>query len=116
MRLDRNNGGQGKYAIVNMRKLREMTTHEKDPFGRLGNELRTALDILERRGILEYGEEDSKEEFFVIKLKDRFAAVALNAYAAALSGEKLFDIDYAADIRELAGRAGESSPWCKTPD
>lgn len=69
MKLDRNinDDGGGKYAIVNMRKLRDL-----------------------------------------------YAQHALNAYgeAAEIAG----DDEYAAEIWEMAHRAGPSSPFCKNPD
>lgn len=53
------------------------------------------------------------DEFFVIKLKDRHAAIALRAYAASVAD---FDPEFAAEISDLADRAGPNSPFCKEPD
>lgn len=115
MRLDRNEsrtwkGMQvGKYALLNLRKLfnPEFSSYEK-------TEISNAIDILERKGILEWGLKGNKDEFFVIKLRDEFGQGALVEYANAASamGEKA----YAMDILELAERAGPKSPFCKRPD
>lgn len=87
MRLLRNvtADGKGKYAIINWRK-----------------------------NTVEFGLPNTEEEFFVIKLKDRFALPALLAYAKAVREDG--DYEYAADIIALANRAGSNSLWCKWPD
>ncbi len=114
MKLDRNildNAGQGKYALIKLRELenyREQTT-----FGEIDPAVVAALDLLEKRGILDRGVVETESEFFVIRLKDRYARAALDAYAAAA-----FEIDpeWAEEVRTLARRAGSASPWCKDPD
>lgn len=62
-------------------------------------------------------EDDDKpgdlNEFFAIKLKDRNSEAALLAYAAAIEPR---DPEFAADVRELAARAGPNHPACKDPD
>jgi len=87
MRLERNINadGFGKYSLVN---------HKKD-------------------GELEHGMPGTKDEFFVIKLKDLHAKAALLAYA---KSAEFYDSEYAADIRDLAARAGRDNVWCKFPD
>ena len=55
----------------------------------------------------------SDEEFFVIKLKDRFSQAALRAYAEAA---REFDPEYAGEVDELADRAGPNHRLCKLPD
>lgn len=87
MKLDRNinSDGRGKY--------------------RLWNQRRQAWD--DDCGVGE------PNEFFVIKLKDRHAQVALDAYADSVERA---DPEYAAEVRDLADRAGERSLFCKEPD
>lgn len=53
------------------------------------------------------------DEFFVIKLKDRHSEAALRAYAGSIRSS---DPEFAAEVDELAGRAGKNSPFCKDPD
>jgi len=57
------------------------------------------------------GEEN---EHFVLMLKDKYARAALLAYARAATEDG--DHEYAADVTELADRAGECHPKCKRPD
>jgi len=66
-----------------------------------------------RRNTVEWGEPMSSQEFFVIKLKDKHAEAALLAYAESVQKE---DPEFASEIKELASRAGENNPWCKSPD
>lgn len=54
-----------------------------------------------------------ENEFFVIKLKDVNASVALHAYA---NSAQAFDPEYARQVKELAARAGLNHPACKIPD
>lgn len=96
MRLDRNTteDGQGKYAVIKMRKFREMTNPNNDKFGRVRQELLTAMDVLRSRGVLA-----APDEFFVLMLKDKNTAPALLAYAreAAIS-----DLEYGQAVQDLA--------------
>jgi len=117
MKLDRNEKGRGKYAVVNLRKLETELTAWKAAGG--NGEMTTrivesTLDFLHKNGILGYGEPGTQDEFFVLKLKDRFAGAALEEYAtvARRGGEP----EYADDVKELADRAGAKSLWSKTPD
>lgn len=98
MKLDRNinKDGRGKYALI---KLRQTTVL----FQGLGVEvLRDAVD---------FGN-TPVTDFFVIRLKDKFAAPALKAYADAARAE---DPEYAAEIDELATLAAEN-PNKRMPD
>lgn len=107
MKLDRNDNpsGIGKYAVVNMRRLRA-----------LGDDLEALalkrLGELETLGVIDRGAKGDEDEFFVIKLKDRNAAAALYAYAASAA---LTDAEYAREIGDLADRA-KNHPSLKTPD
>ena len=62
---------------------------------------------------VEHGKPNTEHEFFVIKLKDRHAKSALEAYAKSVEPT---DEQYAWQIYELAERAGVDNPWCKDPD
>jgi len=86
MRLERSVSpdNKGKFAIINLHK-----------------------------NTIEWGPPGSREEFFVIKLKDKYAAEALEAYAKAAEQD---DPEYAADVRGLVLRAGPNNPHCKRPD
>lgn len=99
MRLDRNIKGSGKYALVRVRKL---TPHGRD-----------ILDQMVTAKVADMGTAGDEDEFFAIKLKDKYAQAALLAYAKAAAAD---DPEYAADVRELAARAGPASRWCKKPD
>lgn len=108
MKLDRNKSdGDGKYAVISMRKVRELTGAQADL-------VLVALTTLRSLGVLNDGKSWTEDEFFVMMLKDRFAQGALVSYG--MSAEMFGDHEYAEEIEELAKRAGPSSPWCKTPD
>lgn len=85
MRLVRNTSADGrcKYAIIDNRTGEKVEAKVGDP-----------------------------EEFFVLKLKDEFAAEALRAYAEAAF---MFDREYAGEVFDLAERA-EKMPNRKRPD
>ena len=89
MKLYRNGNpnGRGKYGIVDLRE---------DPYKKI-----------------EFGLPGTKEEFFVIKLKDKHSKAALLAYA---ESAEFYDKEFAEEVRELAARAGRDNPWCKDPD
>lgn len=74
-------------------------------------------------GLLEYyvipveavdeGMRGSIDEFFVIRLRDRNALPALEAYAASI---KPTDPEFAEEVYILAARSGHFNPFCKDPD
>lgn len=103
MKLDRNSG-LGKYALINLREL---------PIDEGCDENEISFEVYNNPDSVQMGPVGSPDEFFVIKLKDRFAQAALNAYADA--AEKI-DPEYAEEIRQLAKRSGPSHPNCKFPD
>ena len=71
----------------------------------------------EKNDHVEHGLPNTENEFFVIKLKDKHAQAALNAYVESILDDfDYVDNEYAKDIKELADRSGEDSPWCKAPD
>lgn len=107
MRLDRTlRNGAGKYALIKVRAI--TACDQKDRHA-----IDEALALLDRLGILDLG--DAPEtEFFVIRLKDKYAGGALFTYAGyALSDG---EIEYGQDVMSLAKRAGSNSPLCKKPD
>jgi hypothetical protein len=111
MKLDRNiktNDGRGKYALLLLRKL---ALYQGDqPFAH--NEVEKAIDVLDQAGIIDWGVVGTKSEFFLTRLKDRYAAPSLHAYASAAEAD---DPEWAAEVRELAKRA-EVSLWQQEPD
>lgn len=86
VKMDRNKNpnGKGKYALLNLRK-----------------------------NTIEWGCVGDEDEFFVVKLKDKHAKAALEAYAKSIVDE---DQEFAGEVMELAMRAGADSPYCKAPD
>lgn len=110
MKMDRNvnDDGMGKYAVVNLRKFNAMTEGSEQR-----REVRIALEALQSAGVLELGCVGEPDEFFLIKLKDRFAAPALLAYAEAIDGD---DSEFAGEVRDMAMRSGTHNPHCKMPD
>ena len=104
MKLDRNlnKDGIGKYALINLRKV----PNEEN------TDISNALFILDKAGVIEWGIPGYDDEFFVIKLKDIFAARALYAYSDMASG---FDIEWAKEVARLA-QVAEVHPNKKFPD
>jgi hypothetical protein len=98
----------GKYGVVRMQKLPD------DPGRRADVDF--ALRTLEANGMLEWGDPGTENEFFVIMLKDIYAAAALKAYATEIINDVFGDSEYADDVLHLAKRAGPDSRWCKKPD
>ena|SRR3990167_11443123 len=114
MKLDRNINadGLGKYAILNLRRLGSFID-TADPFADVAEPIATALKTLEKAGILDWGRQGSESEFFLIKLKDKYAQAGLAAYAREAVVD---DPEYGGEIWEMARRAGPASPFCKKPD
>ena len=103
MKLDRtiNNDGKGKYALLRLRR-------QANP---ISPELMECAEKLKAAGLLEFND-NPESDFFVIKLKDKYAAPALGAYAAAALRD---DPEYAEEIFTLAGMAA-AHPNQKLPD
>ncbi len=115
MKLDRNiNGdGRGKYGLILNRKLAEITNH--DGSGRAANKLaavREAIAALEAHGVIDWGD-TVDTEFFVIRLRDRYACATLHEYAI---GAVVDDSEYAKEVRMLADRSGFRHPHPQVPD
>lgn len=113
MKLDRNSnsGGRGKYALLKLRKFDEFT--EQGAFGKVAKPIADAINVLEKAGILDWGIEGSESEFFVMRLKDKYAGRALYQYAINAYPD---NYEYAAEVMALSKRAGTNSPFCKKPD
>ncbi len=116
MKLDRNVTGQNKYWLIKNRHLQALlanpvTSPEMET--RMGD-LRAAIQTLEQHGLIERGEPETENEFFVIKLRDAFAEGALIHYShtAMIAGEQ----EYARDVIDLSYRSGQHSAFCKRPD
>jgi hypothetical protein len=111
MKLDRNipsNEGRGKYALLLLRKLPASGARTS-----WAAPIWDAIRLLEREGVIDWGNHGSESEFFVMRLKDRYAGAGLDGYANAAS---LDDLEYAEEVREMANRAGPYHPACKNPD
>ena len=108
MRLIRNitHDRRGKYGVIRMQKLPDEPGRRAD--------VDFALRTLETNGMLEWGDPGTENEFFVIMLKDIYAAAALKAYAMAVLNDG--DEKYDDEVLQLAKRAGPNSSRCKKPD
>lgn len=110
MKLDRNiegNEGRGKYALLKMREIpAALSTLRAD-------DIKQAIERLEDMDVLDWGTKGSESEFFVIRLKDKYAEAALLAYARAAAQD---NPEWAEQVAEMASRAGEHHPDCKQPD
>lgn len=111
MKLVRNESrdGSGKYMLVLTRKLdqfRPDSITESSP-------VLDAIGMLIEEGVIDDSAPESEGEFFVIRLRDKYAKAALEAYAFVAERD---DPEYAHEVRELANRAGPSSPFMKRPD
>jgi hypothetical protein len=105
MKLDRNINptGKGKYALINLRKI------PGDP--------RTPEDLAEaikrNPDSVEFGIVGQPDEFWLIKLRDKYAHAALSAYADAAEAD---NPEYASQVREMLSRCGKNNPYYKKPD
>jgi len=98
--------GRGKYALVKLREVERLT----DKFAL--HPVKHALEVLADHGVLDLGDTHDTD-FFVIRIKDEFAAPALAAYAigAVAKGE----VVYGQDVMALASEAA-THPNKHTPD
>lgn len=104
MKLDRNinKDGRGKYALINLRET-SMT---------LGELNQVFIDHVQNGAMaIDFGVA-ADTEFFVIRLKDKYAAAALGAYAMAAFED---DPEYALEVMNLAKTAAEH-PRKRMPD
>lgn len=111
MQMDRNlnEDGRGKYALVLLRSL--LNYVGSGPFDGHAPNIQAALDTLRDAGALDLGN-STDTEFFVIRLKDRSAEAALNAYA---TDAAQYDQEWAREVFALADKA-KHHPCKKTPD
>lgn len=116
MKLDRSTNGDnhGKYGLINNRRLLEILAWDGGEGEALDRQaVEDAVALLERLRVLDWGSPGTASEFFVVKLRDRFAGVTLDSYAHAA---RMVDREYAAGVQDLADRAGPHSKFCKLPD
>lgn len=113
MKLDRNSNdeGIGKYALLKLRKLEDFRD-PTDPFLELAPEIDAAVRLLAMNDIIDWGA-TPETEFFVIRLKDKYAMYALDTYARQARHD---DVEYGNEVMRLAERAGPNHPNCKAPD
>lgn len=119
MKLDRNinPGGMGKYALIKLREAPEV--FHSDPECQCLAVPRYAIDFGNING------DDPGRDFFVIRMKDRFAGPALRAYAHAISDylaslplddpQRLELVEYHHEIIHLAEAAHRNKAQ-RTPD
>ena len=107
MKLDRSYGGAGKYAVVNLRRVLGMSDGEG-----VGKQINDAIDLLQAHGVLDFGMTPDTE-FFVIKLKDKYAGDALEAYGNAACNDR--QNEYGQEVLGLAYKAF-NHPNKKAPD
>lgn len=103
MKLDRNitSPRRGKYALI---KLRDAELYPSPPYNP-GDSVSVAAEHVD------FGDTEDTD-FFVIRLKDKYAASALRAYAEAARGD---DPEYAGEMDVLALIA-ENHPNRRMPD
>lgn len=96
MKLDRNINpdGRGKYALIKLR-LSTINRHLVDAAKAAEH------DVLVEPDAIDFGN-TADSDFFVIRIKDKYAAAALDAYAVAATKD---DPEYANQIAELAQQA-----------
>ncbi len=107
MKLDRNINpdGRGKYALINRRKLDEHDQEQVDRKAGQHQFISVPSEAVELGNTLD-------TEFFVIRVKDKYAGPALRAYEAAARQD---DPEYADEIGQMALNA-ETHPNKRKPD
>lgn len=108
MKLDRNvNGdGEGKYALILKRNLSALSDGVRP-------QAEESLRFLKSIGVLDDSRVGDDGEFFVIRLRDKYAGDALASYSMAAMHD---DVEYASEIGDMSARAGMNHPACKAPD
>ena len=111
MKLDRdsNPNGLGKYAVIHLRRLVGETIRM------VPASVRDAVKTLDDAGLIDWGKPGADDEFFLIKLRDTHAHVALQSYADSVR-QAGNDPEFADAVQALADRAGVNSAFCKNPD
>lgn len=109
MKLDRNinEDGRGKYALIHIRKLHEITACDL-----IYNPMDSRDVTLPRDSIGIGG--DPSEQFFVLKYKDEFAYQALVAYARAVmsKGQRSESEKEFTDLKEFADEIFKEADIC----
>jgi len=108
MKLDRNitNPRRGKYALIKLREADSLTPECVEAG-------RNHCNLVEvRASAVDFGGTPDTD-FFVIRLKDKYAPKALSAYAAAAADDGEFE--YAEEVMELA-RLAVTNPHRRKPD
>ena len=110
MKMDRNinPNGRGKYALLLLRKLALCEGGTT-----FNNAIEQAVQTLDEAGLIDWGIVGTDREFFLMRLKDKYAEDGLLAYAKAAAVD---DLEYAGEVQDMANRAGTNSPFCKRPD
>lgn len=108
------NGGRGKYALLLLRKLTEYD--DGKTFGGVSPKIAAALQVLEDAGIVDWGIVGTESEFFVMRLKDKYAYGGMVGYIREVEAGPFIDREYAAALRDMALRSGPHSKFCKEPD
>lgn len=103
MKLDRNitTPRRGKYALIKLREVKTVSGQNGD---------NSHITIRPHHAV-DFGDTASTD-FFVIRLKDKYAAPALAAYAMAAYED---DPEYAMEVLNLSKQAAEN-PHRKRPD
>lgn len=113
MKLDRNiNGsGVGKYALIKTRRLAQIRSWNGGD-GEIADQqaVEDAIALLDRAGIIDWGT-TPESEFFVMRLRDKYASGALAQYASAARGDG--EHEYGREVALLVLRAGGNNPFCK---
>lgn len=111
MKLDRNipAGHGNKYGLIKNRELEKT----RNANGYFPDKIADALLVLVDAGILDWGA-TPETEFFAIRLKDRYARVALHSYAD--EAHRDGNTEYAEQVHQLTARSGVHHPSCKRPD
>ncbi|HEV8293036.1 MAG TPA: hypothetical protein VGP94_13970 [Tepidisphaeraceae bacterium] len=115
MKLDRNINadGRGKYGLIRNRRLAEILTWDGGEGEILDQRaVANAVALLERAGVIDWGD-NPWTEFFVMRLRDKYAAHGLFGYAKAADVD---DPEYAEEVHQLGLRSGVAHPVCKRPD
>lgn len=115
MKLDRNSNlnGKGKYAVVRLRGVSP------------GDESHQLLKRLEELGHLDWGIVGDADEFFLIRLRDKWSPGAIKGYADAVMADSQTDPDpqraknkavWAIQVQTMLNRSGSLNQFCKEPD
>lgn len=105
MNLDRNENkdGKGKYALILLRQLQPANPHDIHAL---------AQQVARKPDCIDLGNRGSDSEFFVLRLKDKYAADALEAYGQAILDDPKAPpelIPYANQVLAMSVRARDDN-------